>query len=196
MENFLAPDRRDTPDFTLRHYNPGDGRLLAKSIRESAQHMAPFMAWATPAYSDMDGELFVRRSCSRYITGEDFGFGIYSPDGKRQLGGTGLHPRDTHLTPACAEIGMWIHVDHAGKGLGTKVLSALLAWGFTDWPWQRLLWRCDELNIASARTAEKAGMQREGVQRGLFFKPDGSLRDAYVYSMLRPEWESRNHQQG
>lgn len=196
MEHFIAPERLDTPEFTVRHYNPGDGAMLAKSIRDSHEHLGTFMRWATPDYSDVDGELFARRSCARYITGEDYGFGVYSPDGKRQFGGTGFHPRDMHLTSGCGEIGMWIHADHAHKGLGPRLLMALLDWGFSDWPWHRLYWRCDEENIASARTAEKAAMQREGVQRGLFLKPDGTLRDSYVYSMIRPDWERRNHQQG
>ena len=78
----------------------------------------------------------------------------------------------------------------AGTGLGTEALQGLLEWGFTDWPWQRLSWRCDPTNRASVRVAEKAGLALEGTQRSREEGVDGSLRDAAWYAMLREGWEA------
>jgi len=83
---------------------------------------------------------------------------------------------------------MWIRADAAGKGLGTAVLRALLTWGFTEWPWERLAWRCDGRNLASRRTAEKAGLTHEGVLRQHLLLADGSRRDTYLYAMLKADW--------
>ena len=65
---------------------------------------------------------------------------------------------------------------------------ALLSWGFTEWPWLRLSWRCSSANVASQRTAERAGLQREGVLRSHEVNGDGVRRDTFCYAHLRDEW--------
>ena len=112
--------------------------------------------------------------------------GIWALDESRLLGGTGFHPRGRDLALGVADIGMWVRADCAGKGLGTHVLEALLDWGFQEWPWQRLVWTCDARNAASMRTAEKAGMQLEGITRRDSLGVDGQIRDTARYVMLKP----------
>jgi RimJ/RimL family protein N-acetyltransferase len=86
---------------------------------------------------------------------------------------------------------MWIRADEAGRGLGTDVLRALLRWGFGEWPWKRLAWRCDARNVASIRVAEKAGMRREGVLRSHMLTPARERRDTVCYALLRDEVTQR-----
>ncbi len=93
------------------------------------------------------------------------------------------------LNSKTAEVGMWIRASEAGQGLGTAVLKALLQWGFAEWPWERIYWRCDSDNIASARTAEKAGMVKEGELRQDGFKHDSTIRrSTLIYGALKGEW--------
>jgi hypothetical protein len=47
-----------------------------------------------------------------------------------------------------------------------------------------LAWHCDGRNLASRRTAEKAGMQLEGVLRAHRLV-DGVRRDTYCFAMLK-----------
>ncbi len=192
MDYLFAPDRLDTPEFTIRSHQPGDGPLIAAAIRESYDHLRTFMLWARPDYSDEEAERIARTSRGNYLLAQDFTLTIFSPEGDRCLGGTGYHLREGHITTGNAEIGMWIRADAAGKGLGTKVLVAMLRWGFEAWPWLRLSWRCDTRNIASIRTAEKAGMQKEGCLRSDTPLPDGTRRDTFVFSILKSEWLSRH----
>jgi RimJ/RimL family protein N-acetyltransferase len=56
----------------------------------------------------------------------------------------------------------------------------------------RLSWRCSSANLASQRTAEKAGLQREGVLRAHAIDPGGQRRDTFCYAVLRDEWVSRH----
>ncbi len=191
MDYLLAPDQIDAPDFTIRSYEPGDGALLSPAICESYEHLRTFMEWARPDYSVEEAERFCRTSRAHYLLAENFNLGIFSPAGDRVLGGTGFHLREGPLAFQNAEIGMWIRGDVAGSGLGTQALIALLRWGFTEWPWLRIAWRCDTTNLASARVAEKAGMQREGCLRSDVPVSGGRRRDTYVYSMLRDEWLAR-----
>ena len=86
---------------------------------------------------------------------------------------------------------MWISAAYAGQGLGSRALAALLAWGFSDWPWERLTWHCDTRNVASARVAEKNGLTREGTLRADRFGVDGQRRDTHIYAILRDEWLQR-----
>jgi RimJ/RimL family protein N-acetyltransferase len=190
VDYFFAPDRIDLPEFTLRSYEPGDGLLLAESAKRSFDHLRVFLTEWPPDNFDHDAaEQLVRTWRARYLLSEDFRLGIFSPDGKQTFGGTGFYLRGEPYSRRNAEIGMWIDVDYSGKGYATKVLSAMLRWGFKAWPWQRLSWKCDTRNIASMRVAEKAGLQREGCLRQDYPLKDGiERRDTYIYATLRDEW--------
>lgn len=185
---FIAPDQHVEPGFVLRSFQPGDGAQLAEAIHASYEHLKTFMGWAKPDQSVEYHEQRARMNRARWLLAEEFVIGIWAPDGSRLLGGCGYHLREGALELCNAEIGMWIRGDAAGRGLGTAVLQALLRWGFTEWPWLRLSWRCSSSNVASQRTAEKAGLQREGVLRSHAIDPDGARRDTFCYAHLRDEW--------
>ena len=129
-------------------------------------------------------------SFGEYLLATNFTLGIFAPDGSRLLGSSGFHLREGDLENHTAEIGMWIRADAAGKGLGPRVLRAILAWGFDEWPWGRLTWHCNEVNVASRRTAEKAGMQFEGRLRAVILLPDGTRENTLCFAALRDEWGS------
>ncbi|MCC7206965.1 MAG: GNAT family N-acetyltransferase [Anaerolineae bacterium] len=185
----FAPEEFATPQFTLRGYRPGDGALVNEAVNRSYDHLQRFMIWAQPYTTPDDSERLVRRWHAKYLLDEDYAIGIFAPDGARLLGSTGFHRRNQPPAPAIAEIGMWIRVDEAGKGLGTAALRAMLAWGFSAWPWQRLYWRCDVENTASARTAEKAGMTFEGIVRWNLLDRDNIYHDARFYGVFRADWK-------
>jgi RimJ/RimL family protein N-acetyltransferase len=188
MDYLFAPERHEADGFVLRSYNPGDGPLLVDAIISSYDHLRPWVPWANPNQSLEDAEKFVRQSRARYLLAEDFIIGVFSEDGQRLLGGAGFHLREGALSTACAEIGMFIRQSEAGRGLGTRVLRALLDWGFVDWPWLRLSWRCDQRNVASARVAEKAGLRLEGVLRGQRAHVGEGRRDTACYALTKAEW--------
>lgn len=188
MTYLIAPDRADFDGFVLRSYMPGDGARLAEAVNESYDHLAPWMSWATPHRSVEDAEERARRNRAAYLLAEDFTVGIFSPDERRLLGGTGFHLREGPVSSLCAEIGMFVRASEAGAGLGTRALRAMVTWGFRDWPWLRLAWACDSRNVASVRVAEKAGLRREGVLRGQAAEVGGGRRDTVCFAALRDEW--------
>lgn len=191
MTPFFAPERFETSDFTLRSYFPGDGIKMSEAVNSSYEHLNVFMAWAKEHQPVEESEALVRKFRASYLTNEDFVIGIFSPDDSHLLGGCGYHLREGPLDSGNAEIGMWIRAGEAGKGLGTAVLKALIQWGFTEWHWNRLAWKCDVENVASQRTAEKAGLTLEGTLRK--YLPNhhgGAKRNALYYAILKEEWES------
>jgi RimJ/RimL family protein N-acetyltransferase len=187
LDHFCAPERIDLPDFTLRAYAPGDGPALTDAVITSHEHLRTWLAWSVPEQTVEQSEDLVRSFAAGYLTNRDFTIGVWSPDGARLLGGTGFHLRGRPVGDQVAEIGMWIRADASGRGLGTAVLRAMLRWGFTDWPWERLAWHCDERNTASARTAERAGMRREGALRGDKPEVGEGRRTTLIYGLTRAD---------
>jgi len=188
MDYLIAPEEYRTDRLLMRSWRPGDGPPLTEAVEASYDHLKPWMPWAAPEQSVETSERLVRGFRARWLLAEDFVLAFFSPDGARVLGGSGFHLRHGPLSHGVAEIGMWIRADAAGQGLGTHALEALLRWGFSEWPWQRLVWKCDTENHASRRCAEKTGMQLEGVTRGDDFKVGGGeRRDTAWYAALRPQ---------
>ncbi|MCC6572890.1 MAG: GNAT family N-acetyltransferase [Planctomycetes bacterium] len=186
---FDAPQRTATREFVIRAYKPGDGAALTAAVDASYEHLKRFMHWAKPHQPLEESEKRVREFAGNFVACSEFTLGVWTPDEKRIIGGTGYHLRDGPLPLMNAEIGMWIAGDLAGQGLGTRVLRELLRWGFTDWPWLRLSWWCHGSNAASRRVAEKAGMKLEGVLREHRHDVNGARQDSCVYAMLKSEWK-------
>lgn len=189
INTFLAPLQLVVGDLVIRAYRPGDGPALQRSAVASYEHLRPWMPWAKAEQTVEESELFVRGAAGRYLLGEEFTLGIWRGD--ELAGGTGYHLRHGNISSGNAEVGMWISAAHAGSGLGTHVLRSLLGWGFTAWPWQRIVWRCDTRNLASARVAKKCGLVLEGTARADAFDVAGGRRDTHTYAILRAEWERR-----
>jgi RimJ/RimL family protein N-acetyltransferase len=189
MTYLLAPERYEAEGFVLRSYHPGDGPLLAEATNASYDHLKRFMPWAKPHQTDEEAEILARQFRGRWLLAQDFVLAIVSPDGQRLLGGCGYHLREGDLSQSCAEVGMWIRASAAGQGLGTQALRALLRWGLSDaWPWTRVTWRSDEANLASQRTALRAGMEHEGFLRDLLTDHHGQRVGRHCYAALRGRW--------
>jgi RimJ/RimL family protein N-acetyltransferase len=183
---FIAPERFEVGAFVIRTYFPGDGTALQRAVVESYEHLSPWMPWAKPDQTVEESEAICRRGRASYLLNQDFLLGVW--EGERVIGGTGFHLRFGPIESHIAEIGMWIHPAFAGQGLGTRVLRAMLEWGFTDWGWDRLVWKCDTRNIASRRLAEKCGLTLEGTLRSDAHDVEGQKRSTHLFAMLREEW--------
>ena len=189
MACLIAPERITGGGFVLRSYEPGDGPKLSEAVNASYEHLKTFMPWARPNQSIEESEQLCREFRGKYLQAVDFVLGIWTPDNSRLIGGCGYHLREGPLELKNAEIGMWIRADAAHQGVGTSVLKQLLRWGFSEWPWLRLSWRCSGANKASQRVSEKAGMLKEGVLRSHDVDPDGTRRDTVCYAALKGEWK-------
>ena len=187
---FIAPESVTRDGFSIRAYRPGDGAALRIATTSSYEHLRPWMPWATPEDSLEAAEARCRRFAANYLLNQDFTLGIWVGD--QLAGGTGFHMRGASIALRNAEIGMWIRGSFAGQGLGTRVLQAMLAWGFEDWGWERLCWHCDTRNHASASVARKNGMTLEGTLRSDALDVHGERRDTYIFGMLREEWLERS----
>ena len=89
------------------------------------------------------------------------------------------------------EIGWTIHdPENRNRGFATEAVTALIDYLFKSFPINRIECSTATLNHASIRLAEKCGLIREGVLRGLVFV-GGVYLDDVVLSILRSDWEQK-----
>lgn len=109
--------------------------------------------------------------------------------GGHAVGGIGMIPgEDVHRLNA--EIGYWLGRAHWGRGIMTEAVEAFSAHLLDDRGFLRLEAPVFEINPASARVLEKAGYERESVQRRAAIKDD-RLMDVWLYVRLSPRASAR-----
>lgn len=81
-------------------------------------------------------------------------------------------------------VGMRLHPDFRGRGVGAPALTLLANYLFDTTTFERLQAETDVGNVAALRGLEKAGFQREGIARHAQYRK-GSYHDMVVYSLLR-----------
>ncbi len=188
----FPPERTQTEDFVIRAWSEDDGPALWEAVNASRAHLKD-MPWIRQYVSPYDAQGYVRASRGRYLLREDFDLGVWSADERTVLGSTAFHMGGEAFEPAKqAEIGMWIRADRAGLGLGAAVLGEQLRWGFDDWGFMRLTWRCNTENTASARCAHKAGLLHEGVLRGEYDLASQGRRDTACFGLSLVDFRARH----
>ena len=170
----------------------GDGTLTLEPLGRA---LAPDMRWLLEPDPDIAAftylpsvpdESFVDEWLGRYEegweTGERAGFAIRA-DG--HAAGFAAFVR-LDLDAAQGEIGYVLAANGRGRGLATRAVSLLTAWGFEELGLERVELRIDPRNAASERVAERAGFTKEGVLRNIAFK-EGRRTDVGVWSRLRSD---------
>ena len=95
-----------------------------------------------------------------------------------------------------AEISIFLSdTELLGQGLGTDALNAILDFGFTHLPLQRIHLKVRASNKRAVRSYEKGGMVVEGTLRKST-RYRGELVDDVVMSILREEWEGLDRSDG
>ncbi|HEV8200875.1 MAG TPA: GNAT family protein [Candidatus Polarisedimenticolia bacterium] len=118
----------------------------------------------------------VRETKSGAIVGSTRFHDIDAPIDRVEIGYTWYAAgwQRTHVNAACKRL----LLGHAFESLGCRVV------GF----------RTDNFNIPSQRAIAALGARRDGVLRHHKMRPDGSVRDSVMYSILATEWpDVRKH---
>jgi RimJ/RimL family protein N-acetyltransferase len=88
------------------------------------------------------------------------------------------------------EIGnIWFGVSLRRTRAATEVIYLLAGYAFDELGYRRLEWKCDSLNQASRRAAERFGFRFEGVFRN-HMVVKGRNRDTAWYAITSEEWPS------
>lgn len=92
------------------------------------------------------------------------------------------------------EIGIALFPEQRGRGVGTQAQRQLVSYLFDTTPVHRIQAGTEVDNIAEQRALEQVGFQREGVQRGLYFRA-GEWRDSAMYAIFRSEYDKPETEQ-
>lgn len=130
-----------------------------------------------------DARAYLRRQHDRLEAGLGYAFCVASASTDEALGTIGLHL--TALTAGRATAGYAIAPAHRGRGLARQALTALtwFAWSIPDL--HRIELYIEPWNVASVRTAEAAGYEREGLLRS-HQEVGGRRVDMLLYAAIKP----------
>ncbi len=89
-----------------------------------------------------------------------------------------------------AEIGWtWINPKYFGTKINTEAKLLLLNYAFTELRLNRIQFRADERNIRSRRAILKLGATFEAELRNFKQRRNGSIGNAFLFSILSSEWK-------
>lgn len=125
---------------------------------------------------------WVQRQRRRLPEGTGFSFAIADSATDVALGAAALSCQE--LSAGRATAGYSVVPSARGSGVATDALIALTAFGWTIAELHRIELYIEEWNIASVRTAERAGFRREGLLRS-HQKIGGRRRDMLIYAATR-----------
>lgn len=171
-------------DLVFRAITASDATAYAEAMEASRPELEAWIPWVAPQ-TPSEVETICERYCREFEDNLNYRFGIW--EGERFLGMTCFLLRGTPLDWKIGEVGMWIRTDVAGRGHATTVLRFMIEWGFRDWGWERLVWKCDTRNKGSVRVAEKCGMHLEGTLRQDCVSPTGERSDSHIFALLRSD---------
>ena len=155
------PETIDGGAVQLRRVVVDDAAALADAVGQSLDHLRPWMPWATPQAATVRAQTrYLEETTARWEQGSDYVYGIGARGDPGIRGVIGLHRR---IGPAGIEIGYWVHVAHAGRGLGLAAATAVTTAGLALPDVERVEIHTDEANVRSASIPTRLGYRLDRV---------------------------------
>ncbi|MFE0580675.1 GNAT family N-acetyltransferase [Streptomyces sp. NPDC058874] len=140
----------------LRRWRTGDLDALEQAIRESLDHLVPWLPWAADPGRRQTAE-YLARAKEQWEAGQDFSYAITS--GAEVIGGCALMRR---VGAGGLEIGYWLHPAWTGRGLVTAAVAGLVGEGFRLEGIDRIEIHHDAANQAGGAVARRSGFTEIG----------------------------------
>jgi RimJ/RimL family protein N-acetyltransferase len=150
------PDRIDADGLLIRRWGADDIAMRLAAVTASSDHLRRWLPWASEPQRREDQEAYQRQVDLAWESGEAFSYGIFNASNDLLHGGVGLHAR---IGPGALEIGYWAHVDHTGRGIVSRAVSAVTEAALGLDEVQCVEIHCDESNTASAAIPRRLGYQ-------------------------------------
>ena len=154
--------------------------MLKEAVDESIDELRPWMPWAADEPQPLEAKVKLLRTFrGKFDLGEDFVYGIFTPDEAAAVGGTGLH---TRRGEGVFEIGYWVRTSCSGRGFATEATAALTRVAFELCGVERVEIRADPANAASLAIPRKLGFHEEATLRRRLRYPEP--RDVSIFSLF------------
>lgn len=183
MEAILRdiPDHLDTERLHLRVPRFGDGPIIHLAAMESLDDLRRWMPWAQGDQPVANYEAFARRAVASFARREQIDMLMFLRDTGELVGSCGMH--QIKWSVPSGEIGYWLSNRHTGRGLMTEAVVGWTEYAFAI-GMHRIEIRCNHRNLRSARVAERAEYQLDGVLRNEARDTAGDLCHTRVYSRI------------
>jgi RimJ/RimL family protein N-acetyltransferase len=187
MEPILldVPAELTTQRLLLRVPRAGDGQRVYDAVRDSADELAAWMPWARPTPQLENQELWCRNAAVKFLAREQFHFSLYLKGTDTCIGVCGLQRVDMKVP--MVEMGYWLRTQHCRNGYMHEAVTAVTEFALAYLKAQRVEIRCDVENLRSARVADRAGFQLEGILRNYSRGLNETLRSTKIYSKIAGE---------
>lgn len=176
-------------DINIRKFKEDDALELYAAVRESIDHLSPWLCWCTPAYSIADAEFWVTTAEQEWNAGNDYRFVIECSHTKKLLGSVAIN--QVIQQHKIGNLGYWIRQSALNQGVCTKAARMIIEYGFNQLQLQRIEICALEANTASIAIAEKLGATYEGILRNKLFHY-GKSYAAKCYSLIPNDIKTPN----
>jgi ribosomal-protein-serine acetyltransferase len=166
--------------FHLRPWREPDAPALAEAARESVADVGRWLPWCSATYDLPDAVQWIAHCRRAWQQGDQYAFAILD-EHEQLLGSVDLKSYDRRQP--CANVGYWMRSSQQRRGICTRAVVLLAAFGFERLGLQRLEIVAAEQNLPSRRVAEKSGAHFEGLARRRLLV-HGQALDAAVYSLV------------
>lgn len=167
----------------LKRVGTADIAEIFQAVRESIDHLMPWMPWCHPDYSIPDTEAYVNKQVELWNAQEEFSFVIRDTN-RRFAGLCGLN--QFNRIHQFANLGYWLRKSSVGHGYATDGTRLVAQFGLRQLNLRRVEILAAVENYPSQRVAERAGAVCEGILRSRLWLRDRSL-DAVCYSLTAAE---------
>jgi ribosomal-protein-serine acetyltransferase len=148
-------------ELVVRMWTEDDAPALGRAVRESLDHLRPWMPWAAQEpVGARARRAWIRDRLTEAADGGDRAYGLFL--GGRVVGGCGLHRR---IGPAALELGYWVHAAFTRRGFATTAGRFALGEAFAQPGIDRVEIHHDVANPASGRVAAALGFTCVGERR-------------------------------
>lgn len=166
-----------TERLVLRPFHMGDCDRVAELCADRL--IADTTLLIPHPYTLRDAEAWLATHQEAFDAGRSLNFAVTL--GGELVGAVGLRLEPEHSR---AEIGYWIGVPFWGRGVASEAARAVVEYGLGGAGLHRVYAYHFARNPASGRVLQRAGMVREGVQRGHIRKWD-VFEDSVLYGRTR-----------
>lgn len=177
-------DELRTERLRLRAPRRGDLGALDEAVQETLEELQLWLPWARPGHTRSDSRRYLASVRTARNRRSGYEFAITDLRDETMLGMVSLHRID--WMRRSAGIGYWVRRSAWGKGIATEAAGSVLDLGLRRLGLNRVEVHVALENRASQRVAEKLGLEREGIARGLEFV-NGRYLDHVQFAMLRSD---------
>ena len=156
-------------------------------LNAAAEDGALWKLWFTSVPKPEETEAYVAEARSGLAEGSRLPWAVRDLATGAVIGSTSYHDIATAIDRV--EIGhTWYAKSRHRSYVNTTCKLLLLAHAFDSLGCKVVGLRTDNFNFASQKAIEALGAKKDGVIRHHKLRPDGSVRDTVMYSILAAEW--------